>query len=396
MNILFIHASNIVEPAASGIIRVTGILKTIFEKHGHMCYNAYYKEVEGNGRPLFLKSIKLTPETEGERIVKACNEWGIDTIISQIYPTKDSWHLLQYIKNCGELKQHPMVINCMHTNPYLETMGYTPRYLWYLLRHANMSMPVRIKKILWGTYCIMFSKHAHRKIAKRYQRTINLIDRMVMLSEKHIPEIEEYQTIQDKQLHFANNPVVYESYFEEKELEKKEKSVVFVGRLDEHSKRLSSCLRIWKKIEQDSRFAEWKFNIIGRGEDYQYYSDIIKREKLARVRLCGIQEPKEWYRKSSILLLTSAYEGWPMVINEAQQMGVIPVVFNSFLSVYDMINDGEDGCIVRYPDEQAFTETLKKLMLDDSFRKSVQINGLRNCRRFTEDIIYKQWEKILF
>jgi len=45
-------------------------------------------------------------------------------------------------------------------------------------------------------------------------------------------------------------------------------------------------------------------------------------------------------------MMTSRFEGWPMVLMEAMQMGVVPVVYNSFESLSDIVVDGENGYII--------------------------------------------------
>lgn len=395
MNILFIHASNIVAPAASGIIRVTATLKRIFEEKGHKCYNAYYKDVADGGNPVFDQSLKLTRDTEEKLLARACDEWSIDAIICQLHPSNESVHLLQSIRSCTMLRKRPLVIQCMHNNPYIEVLGYTPEYMHYLLSESHFSLPIRLKKVLWGMFCCYMPVAARKKVAARYQRLFDLTDKVVLLSDKFMPEMRQYQCFRDGQLQFANNPMTYDASFSATDLETKEKLVIYVGRLDESQKRLSVSLKLWKRIEEDPRFADWRFDIVGSGDDADYYQRIARKLKLERVRFCGMQRPHEWYRKASILMLTSAYEGWGMVINEAQQRGVIPVAYDSYASVHDLITDGMDGFVVPNLDSKAYVDTLKKIMLDADMRKTIQINGLNNSGRFSEEVIYQQWERIL-
>lgn len=396
MNILFIHASNIVESATSGIIRVTATLKRIFEEHGHKCYNAYYKEVDGKGRSVFDESLKLTSVDDAKQLVEACLRWSIDAVICQMHPTEVTNRLFEALHQSPQLSVRPMIIECMHNNPYIETLGYTPGYLWYLLNDMKIAMPMRMKKVLWGLFCCYMPNTARRNVARRYQKAFDLTDKVVMLSDKFVPEMQKFQHYKDGQLTFANNPMTYECALGSLNLDTKEKLVVFVGRLEEAQKRLSASLEIWKKIEKDSRFDDWRFDIVGRGEDEAYYKQLAKKLNLRRVTFCGEQNPKEWYRKASILMLTSAYEGWGMVINEAQQLGVVPVAYGSYASIRDLITDGVDGCIVPNLDEDAFVNTMKRLMTDEDMRNSMQTEGMKNSGRYSEDYIYSQWEKILY
>jgi glycosyltransferase involved in cell wall biosynthesis len=44
--------------------------------------------------------------------------------------------------------------------------------------------------------------------------------------------------------------------------------------------------------------------------------------------------------------MTSAYEGWGLTLTEAQQMGVVPIAFDSFGAVYDIIENEYNGLII--------------------------------------------------
>lgn len=70
--------------------------------------------------------------------------------------------------------------------------------------------------------------------------------------------------------------------------------------------------------------------------------------KLNNVLFEGFQSPLEYYKRASLLILTSEYEGFPLVLAEAMSFGVIPVVYGSYSAVYDIISDGVDGVILPY------------------------------------------------
>ena len=82
-------------------------------------------------------------------------------------------------------------------------------------------------------------------------------------------------------------------------------------------------------------------------------------------------------------MMASRYEGWPMVLMEAMQMGVVPVVFNSFESLTDIIDDNENGCIVTDNEIDGFVNRMKWLMKNDEPRLRLAANAIRSCDRFT-------------
>ncbi len=92
--------------------------------------------------------------------------------------------------------------------------------------------------------------------------------------------------------------------------------------------------------------------------------------------------------------MTSAAEGWPMVLMEASQMGVPMVAFDSFGSLHDIIEDGFNGRIVPNNNLTAFQNELTKLMLDDDIRKKMSINAVEKSREFEIGNIVEKWEML--
>ena len=393
MNVLIIHSSQIIQNASSGIIRVSALLGNIFQKHNHRCFNAYYKD--SNGEPVFEHSIKLTPTTEVEQLRKACIDWDIDVLISQMYPTADTARMLTNLHKAVENIKRPLIVECCHNCPYIEIRGYDMHYLRFLIGYPSMKIALRFKKIIWGMACMLLPYIMNKIIAKRYQRVIDQTDKFVLLSDKFMERVKKFQNLREGQLEFANNPETYTECLAPCDLNMKDKSILIIARLEENQKRLSYCFEMWKELQKDSRFNDWRLDVVGDGYDAGYYKQMVKRLNLQNVTFYGNQDPIEWYRKSQIMLMTSAYEGWGMTLIEAQSMGVVPIVFNSYESLSDVVDDGINGCIVPNRDKKAFLNQWRQLMLNDKLRKEIQLNCLKSTGRFSEDVIYQQWMNII-
>ncbi len=99
---------------------------------------------------------------------------------------------------------------------------------------------------------------------------------------------------------------------------------------------------MWAKIH--NVLPDWKLTIVGDGSERQK----LERQaaKLPRVSFEGFQKPDEYYRRASIFLMTSKFEGWGMTLVEAMQAGAVPVAINTFSSLSDIIDPGENGIIL--------------------------------------------------
>lgn len=194
---------------------------------------------------------------------------------------------------------------------------------------------------------------------------------------------------------FVFNPLVYEVKGPIA-MEEKNKNVLFVGRLLEKHKQVSRILKAWCQIEGDNGFDDWTLQIVGDGPDRGMYEDMIYSLGLKRVSMEGFQNPLPYYRKASIGVMTSAYEGFPMSLVESQQTGVVPVAMNSYASVYDIVESGQNGVIVDDGDIDAFALALKDLMTDQGKRESMAREGLKSCKRYSTRKVVDKWEKIFY
>ncbi|CAM3606508.1 hypothetical protein BS639_23630 [Rouxiella silvae] len=170
---------------------------------------------------------------------------------------------------------------------------------------------------------------------------------------------------------------------------KKEKIVLAVGRLT-YQKNFERLLSNWVKIDSDG----WKLVIVGNGEDRELLDEFITKHNINNV---SIENPghnlDEWYKKSSLLVMTSRYEGLPMVLIEAKNFGVPAVAFNCETGPIEIIKD--DGFVIDYDNDAEFVEKIEELLKDDELRLDLSRRSLNNSRIFTGDEIYKEWVSIL-
>ena len=92
--------------------------------------------------------------------------------------------------------------------------------------------------------------------------------------------------------------------------------------------------------------------------------------------------------------MTSRFEGWPMVLMESMQMGVVPIVYNSFEALSDIITHNVDGIIVKNNNNKKFVEQLKEIMQNSQKLKHMQQNAILNSAKFAIDIIGEKYLKL--
>ena len=123
------------------------------------------------------------------------------------------------------------------------------------------------------------------------------------------------------------------------------KSAIYVGRFSKQ-KNVGSLLRIWKLVHE--RFPDWCLHIYG-GYGEEQDSIFVKIKQLdANIQVHEVtSNMMEKYRESSLLLMTSSYEPFGLVLPEAMSCGLPVVAFDCPYGPADIITDGTDGFLVK-------------------------------------------------
>ncbi len=121
--------------------------------------------------------------------------------------------------------------------------------------------------------------------------------------------------------------------------------------------------------------------------------EYAKLNGLDRVIFHGFQDPKEFYIRAKIFVMTSDYEGLPMTIIEAQTLGAVPVAYNSFSSITEIITK-DSGIIIDFGDDHGFEMAIQTLMSDSDLLQKMMVSGLQNAQKFAPDIIAQKWMEL--
>lgn len=176
-----------------------------------------------------------------------------------------------------------------------------------------------------------------------------------------------------------------------KRFKEKKKQLLFVGRLEMGQKRPDRLLKIWEMLYRE--FPDWELVIVGDGKMKE---TLVKQsQKLPRVSFVGRQNPEPYYERASIFCMTSNFEGFPMVLPEAMAYGTIPVAFDSFAAVHDIISEGETGFLVRPFDLNEYADVLRKLMSNKEARLHMIPEVQRVAEMFSIQSIADRWEDLL-
>ena len=137
----------------------------------------------------------------------------------------------------------------------------------------------------------------------------------------------------------------------------------------------------------------WELHIIGDGESRDALAAQIKELLLqdSAVLCPATKNIKEAYQEASILVMSSRYEGFGMVLLEAATAGVPAVSFDCKCGPSEIIKDGETGFLVAPSDTASLAEKMLMLMKDEALRKKMGKAAFADSSRFSTETVMKQW-----
>ena len=252
------------------------------------------------------------------------------------------------------------------------------------------------KKVLELHYCKFFRLQYGRKgllgwidklRTRQDEQIVRRFDKFVVLTHEdsgywgYLPNIE---VIPNAAMH------VSESYSDVTN-----KRVIAVGRLD-YQKGFDRLIEAWELIQRTGKFADWRLDIFGQGEWREMLQQMIDEKGLQDT--VQIHRPTkqigEEYVKSSLLVMSSHYEGFPMVMIEAMACGLPVVSFDYKCGPKDIIQHGINGLLVPDGNVKALAHAMMEVMTDESYRKMLSRNAKKVVNTYSEETVMKQWLRL--
>lgn len=249
------------------------------------------------------------------------------------------------------------------------------------------------KKVLEIHYCKFFRLQYGRKgllgwidrlRTKQDEHIVSRFDRFVVLTQEdkgYWGDIPNITVIPNAAMHVA-----------EKYADVSAKRVIAVGRLD-YQKGFDRLIKAWKLIQLSGRFNEWRLDIFGQGEWKDMLNRMIHEGDI--VDTASIHNPTKEigneYAKSSMLVMSSNYEGFPMVMIEAMACGLPVVSYDFKCGPKDIIDEGSNGLLVRERDIDGLASAMMKLMSDEQLRQRMSENAKKVVETYSEENVMRQW-----
>ncbi|WP_250213811.1 glycosyltransferase family 4 protein [Acrocarpospora catenulata] len=140
----------------------------------------------------------------------------------------------------------------------------------------------------------------------------------------------------------------------------------------------------------------WTLDIFGEGPRKERFQGLIDQNAdPAAIRLRGRTTTLDReLADSSIYVLSSRFEGLPMVMLEAMGHGLAVAAFDCPTGPADIIEDGVNGLLVPHRDVVALARAVGRLIEDPALRARLGAAALRTAQEYTPEQVMPRWERL--
>lgn len=339
--------------------------------------SSYSKPYTLLAKQLFLPEPLDYSPLNVKALVRIIKEENIDVLLNQ------NSHSELYNRTCYETKIRSGVklISVLHFSPDMRIKGNR-----HLVNFRHLALKENLINCL-REVCTRFPlRYVTMYDQCRMWKNLYLhSDKVVLLSHEYKKLYSKWSGIKETEKLTAINNMLSFSY--EKQIYPKKKQILYCGRLLFSQKRPDRVLFVWKKMQD--KLPEWNLMIVGDGPFKEEMQRLSKKLSLKRIEFVGFKNPVAYYKESSIFCMTSNHEGFPMVLTEAMQYGCVPVAFDSFESIREIIQDGQNGFLVKPFDLDSYAENIVRLARGGL--ENYVANAVNSMERLVPETIAKQW-----
>lgn len=345
---------------AGGTERVSLLLGNYLCKSGYeVSFFSYYAK----GHPFFYHDKKI-------RVIGFESQCWYMRLLSKLYPDKND--RLRFL------------LRLLRVNVIIDVdMGQS--------MYSSVAIQgTKCKKITWDHFNYNENRRNESRM-KGFECCKQFSSKLVVLTKADMDTYIRNEDLKNGFITQIYNPLtIEEEPFTDRSNNKK---VVAIGRL-EKQKGFDILLKIWKLVERN--YPEWMLEIYGDGSERNNLLALIEDLQLRNVRVRGrTRDVKNVLRDSGIFVLTSRFEGFGLVLVEAEAMGLPIVSFDCPFGPSEIIKDGKNGFLIEPNDMDLFSHKLALLMDDKSLRMNFGKASYLASKRFTIDNIIPKWIELI-
>ena len=182
-----------------------------------------------------------------------------------------------------------------------------------------------------------------------------------------------------------------------KNLHLREKTILAVGNLDRYYiKGFDNLIHIMAPILKE--YPDWKLKIIGSGDEGLKYLTTLAIEKniLDKIIFTGFTNNiAEIMYNSSIFILSSRFEGLPMVLLEAMSQGMACIAYDCVTGPSEIINNASNGLLIENQNTEQMQQGLRQLMNNLELRTKLSNKAIKSLDKYDLLEITNKYELLI-
>ncbi|WP_456440376.1 glycosyltransferase [Psychroserpens sp.] len=171
--------------------------------------------------------------------------------------------------------------------------------------------------------------------------------------------------------------------------------ILFYGRLDNYHKNLKLLLDAFKASDLPNK--NIKLLILGDGPDYNLIVEYSKSLNLHDdVIFKGFSvNPYPYVKQALFTLLSSRFEGFPMIIPESLSLETPVISVNCQSGPNEVLKNGFNGLLVENNNVNALAEAMNSFIFDKNLYQKCRYNAKQSVVRFSIENISECWSQLL-
>ena len=273
------------------------------------------------------------------------------------------------------------------------------------LKLINLENGVDKKRICWlHGEITKLNKYEKRK--KFLRENLNKCDKVVCICEdmkngviKEIPELEEKLEVIYNPFDIEKIKIKSNDYSEIKADEKKlleDNYIIMVSRLELKMKDFNTLIKAFKIVNQKRK--DIKLYLLGDGPDKEKIENMIRNKNLQEyIKLLGVKKNSyPWIKNSKLLVHSSRYEGFGLVLVEALILDKVVISTNCKVGPREILDNEKYGSLVEVGNYNAMAQEILELLQENSIKKEKYLSNIdKSVERFDKRNIIKQIERVL-
>jgi len=171
------------------------------------------------------------------------------------------------------------------------------------------------------------------------------------------------------------------------------KTVYAAGRF-RRQKGFDLLIPAWAEVAREH--PDWHLRLRGRGKLQQRLEDLIAEHGLEdSVVLEGPAEDiGADMAESAVFVLSSRFEGFPLILLEAMSKGMGVVSFDCPTGPADIVDDHRNGLLVPAGDIEGLGRAIREIVEDEALRRRMAAAAVETAQEYTIEAIGPQWEAL--